>query len=181
GARAPRGDARRGGGDPGPGGVARCAPGRSAARASRRRPLRRAARAPRRAARRGRALWPAGAARGSARAAAARASPQPPARPVEAMSDDIVALVHEAFAALDEGRVDGLVPCALPDCEGVAPPEISAEPDTSHGQDGIRRYFTLWAEDIDDLKFEPKELIEADDALVVVLRITGRGRGSGAP
>jgi len=97
------------------------------------------------------------------------------------MSDDIVALVHEAFAALDEGGVEALVPYVHPDFEGIVPPEVSAEPDTYHGQDGIRRYFTLWAEDIDDLKFEPKELIEADDALVIVLRITGRGRGSGAP
>jgi ketosteroid isomerase-like protein len=96
------------------------------------------------------------------------------------MSDE-TALVDAAFAALDEGGVEGLVRYVHPDFEGVVPPELSAEPDTYTGHEGIRRYFALWDEDIEDLRFAPKEVFATDDAVIVILRITGRGRGSGAP
>ena len=96
------------------------------------------------------------------------------------MSDDI-ARVREMFAALDEGGVEALVAYCHPDFEGVVPPELSAEPDTYRGHEGIRRYFALWDEDIEDLRFEPQEVFAAGDAVIMILRITGRGRGSGAP
>jgi ketosteroid isomerase-like protein len=96
------------------------------------------------------------------------------------MSDDI-ARVREVFAALDEGGVEALVAHCHPEFQGVVPPELSAEPDTYKGHDGIRRYFALWDEDIEDLRFAPQEVFATDDAVIVILRITGRGRGSGAP
>jgi ketosteroid isomerase-like protein len=89
--------------------------------------------------------------------------------------------IREAFAAYAERGVDGLVPHIHPEFVGSVPPEFSAEPDTYNGHDGIRRYFALWADAVEELGFAPEELIEADGAVVVMMRITGRGRGSGLP
>ena len=90
-------------------------------------------------------------------------------------------LVREAFAAYERGGVEALAQHFHPDFEGVVPPELSAEPDTYRGREGLRRYFALWEEQISDLDIAVEQLIDNDDAIVVLARISGRGRGSGVP
>src|SRR5204863_479952 len=49
------------------------------------------------------------------------------------------------------------------------------------GQQGIRDYFATLGEVFDDVRVEIEEMTDAgEDRLVVVVRVTGRGRGSGA-
>jgi ketosteroid isomerase-like protein len=97
------------------------------------------------------------------------------------MSTSDVDRVRESFAAFADDGVEGFVPYIHPEFVGIVPPEFSAEPDTYTGHDGVRRYFALWADAVDDLGFAPEDLIETDGAVVVTMRITGRGRGSGLP
>jgi len=97
------------------------------------------------------------------------------------MSEGDLERVRAAFAAFNRDGAEGMVPCFHPDFEGAVPPELSAEPDTYRGHDGIRRYWALWEEQIDGVRLDPEDVFEAAGAIVVVVRMSGRGRGSGAP
>jgi ketosteroid isomerase-like protein len=89
--------------------------------------------------------------------------------------------VRESFAAFARNGVEGFVPYIHPEFVGIVPPDLSAEPDTYNGHDGVRRYFALWADAVDDLGFAPEDFVEVDGAVLATMRITGRGRGSGLP
>lgn len=97
------------------------------------------------------------------------------------MSEADVARIREGFLALDREGVDGLLTYIAPDFEGVVPPDLSLEPDTYRGHDGIRRYFETFAADVDELRFTADELIDDGDAVILILRVSGRGRGSRIP
>ena len=97
------------------------------------------------------------------------------------MSEADVERVREGFLALDREGIEGLLAYIDPEFEGVVPPDLSLEPDTYRGHDGIRRYFDTFAAEVDELHFTADELIDAGDAVIIVLRVTGRGRGSGVP
>ena len=51
--------------------------------------------------------------------------------------------------------------------------------DTYHGHDGVAKLGSDWIGAFDDLRVEPEELIDADDRVVAVLRLTGSVKGSG--
>ena len=95
------------------------------------------------------------------------------------MSEADVERARAALAAFGSGDIDRLLRQFHPDFEGVVPSELSAEPDTYRGHAGIRRYVESFREYVDGLRFVPEELIDVGDAVVVALRI--EGRGSGAP
>jgi uncharacterized protein len=97
------------------------------------------------------------------------------------MSEGDVARARAALAAFGTGDLDRLIRQFHPYCFGVVPPELSAEPDTYRGHAGIRRYLESFREYVDGLRFVPDEVIDAGDAVVVAMRIEGRGRGSGVP
>ena len=68
------------------------------------------------------------------------------------------------------------------DFHGEVPPELSAEPDSYDGHDGVRRYFDSFHEIVDDLRFDAEELVEiAPDTVAARGLITGSGRESGIP
>jgi ketosteroid isomerase-like protein len=68
------------------------------------------------------------------------------------------------------------------DFHGVVPPELSAEPDSYDGHDGVRRYFDSFHEIVNDLRFDAEELIEiGPNAVAARGLITGSGRESGIP
>jgi ketosteroid isomerase-like protein len=97
------------------------------------------------------------------------------------MSEGDIARARAALAAFGTGDLDRLVRQFHPDFVGVVPPELSAEPDTYRGHAGIRRYLESFREYVDGLRFVPEDVIDAGDAVVVAMRIEGRGRGSGVP
>ena len=57
------------------------------------------------------------------------------------MSQANVEIVREGFDAFNSGDMRRILALAHTDFEAVVPPELSAEPDTYRGHDGIRRYF----------------------------------------
>jgi len=84
--------------------------------------------------------------------------------------------------ALHEDGVEAALAWVAEDFHGVVPPELSAEPDTYDGHDGLRRYFDSFQEIVADLHFDAEELVEvAPDAVAARGLITGRGRESGIP
>ena len=48
-----------------------------------------------------------------------------------------------------------------------------------HGHDGVRRFFRDWLAPWDDYEIEVRDCIDAGDAVVLVFRQGGTGRGSG--
>jgi uncharacterized protein len=95
------------------------------------------------------------------------------------MSSDNVELVRQGFDLLASRGVDGLIRFIHPDFEVTIPPELSLEPATYRGVDGVRRYFESFYEVVDEVRFEPDDFIAVGDRVVVPLRVVVRGRESG--
>ena len=49
-----------------------------------------------------------------------------------------------------------------------------------HGHDGMREFYGRWVGSWDHFEAHPVEFIEAGDATIVVMQISGTGKGSGA-
>jgi len=91
-------------------------------------------------------------------------------------------IAREMLDTLNNEGVEAALPCFAEDFHGVVPPELSAEPDSYDGHDGVRRYFDSFREIVDDLRFDAEELVEIGPGAVAARGlITGRGRESGIP
>jgi ketosteroid isomerase-like protein len=59
------------------------------------------------------------------------------------------------------------------------PGSMSAEPDVYEGHDGARRYFAGFDGLMEEVRFEAIEMVEQGDAVIVWMRLSGRGAASG--
>jgi ketosteroid isomerase-like protein len=89
--------------------------------------------------------------------------------------------IDALLAAIETGDVDEIVKHVHPDFVATVPPEMSAEPDSYTGAEGIARYFALFRETVDDLQPHMRWLEDAGEWTLAEVRITGRGRESGLP
>jgi ketosteroid isomerase-like protein len=97
------------------------------------------------------------------------------------MSRADVQIFGEVLEAFNGGDIERILRFAHPDFEATIPPELSTEPDTYRGHDGLRRYFESWAEAMDDLRFDAQQLWDASDGVVVTMRMTARGKRTSIP
>ena len=95
------------------------------------------------------------------------------------MSSQDVDLVRRGFEALSEGGVEALLPFIHPEFEVTTPANLAAEPDTYRGHDGVRRYFDSFYDAMDEVRFEPQELREAGERVIVAVTLMARGRTTG--
>jgi ketosteroid isomerase-like protein len=92
------------------------------------------------------------------------------------------AIVRTMFDTLNNEGTEAALAWFAEDFHGVVPPELSAEPDSYNGHDGVRRYFDSFHEIVADLRFDAEDLVEvAPGAVVARGLITGSGRESGIP
>ena len=92
------------------------------------------------------------------------------------------ALVRKMMDTLNDEGVEAALQWVAEDFHGVVPPELSAEPDTYDGHDGLRHYFDSFQEIVGDLRFDAEELVDVAPGVVAARGlITGRGRESGIP
>jgi len=92
------------------------------------------------------------------------------------------AVVRKMFDTLNSEGTEAALEWFAEDFHGVVPPELSAEPDSYDGHDGVRRYFDSFHEIVADLRFDAEELIDvAPNAVAARGLITGSGRESGIP
>jgi ketosteroid isomerase-like protein len=87
-----------------------------------------------------------------------------------------VEIVRQVFEAFNTEDIERILPFVHPDLEAEIPPEVSAEPDTYRGHSGMRRYFQTFQDAMDEIRFEPEQLWDVGESVVVALRLTAKGR-----
>jgi ketosteroid isomerase-like protein len=83
------------------------------------------------------------------------------------------------FSRFQGQGVESALELISADARFEIPGDMSAEPDVYVGHDGARRYFEGFDGMLEDLGFEPLEVEEVGDALIIWTRFTGRGVTSG--
>ncbi|MDQ6810738.1 MAG: nuclear transport factor 2 family protein [Actinomycetota bacterium] len=92
-----------------------------------------------------------------------------------------VETVRRGFEAFNSGEIGRILAFAHPDFEAIVPPELSAEPDTYRGHEGIRRYFESFKDVMEEIHFQAERFWEAGDSVVADVRLTARGRETAIP
>jgi uncharacterized protein len=95
------------------------------------------------------------------------------------MSSENLDAARRGFEALHQRGVEAFLDFIDPRFEMTTPPELTVEPATYRGHDGLRRYFESFYEIMDEVRFEPEEFIDAGDRVVVPARLVARGRDTG--
>ena len=95
------------------------------------------------------------------------------------MSESSIETVRLLFERFDPAALEPALELVSEDFVVEVPGSMSAEPDVYKGHDGARRYFAGFDGLIEDVNFEPIEFVEQGDAVIVWLRLTGRGAVSG--
>jgi ketosteroid isomerase-like protein len=96
------------------------------------------------------------------------------------MTDDNIEIVKRGFEALDSGGVEAMIELLDPEFEATVPPELSVEPDTYRGHEGMRRYFAAF-EGLDDVRFEFVDAVAKGDKVVVTMILRAKGTDTGIP
>jgi uncharacterized protein len=99
------------------------------------------------------------------------------------MSQENVEIVRRGYELYAKGDLEGVTDlisdaAELPDAGGLGIADTAAG--TRRGPDGFRQGSQEAVEAFEDYRVEPQEFIDAGDAVVVPVRISGRGRASGA-
>src|SRR4030095_11115600 len=95
------------------------------------------------------------------------------------MGDSNVEVVRLLFERFAEGGIEPALEGLSEEVVIEIPGDMSAEPDTYHGHEGARRYFDGFDGMIEDLRYEPLELIPVGDDVLAHVRLSGRGASSG--
>jgi len=98
-------------------------------------------------------------------------------RRVDQSNVEVVQRLFDLFGQ-DQG-VEPALEVIHPDVVIEIPPNMSAEPDTYHGHDGVRRYFAGFEGMLDEIRYELLELIPVGDAVIAHASMSGRGASSG--
>jgi ketosteroid isomerase-like protein len=89
--------------------------------------------------------------------------------------------VQRGYAALNRRDYDVVLIRSHPQVEyrpkgELIPPDLE---DVFHGHDGYRRLWSRWFDAFADFRWEPKEILDLGDHLLVTAELTGHGSGSG--
>jgi ketosteroid isomerase-like protein len=95
------------------------------------------------------------------------------------MTDPRSETVRRLFERFERDGLEPALELISEDFVVEVPGSMSAEPDVYEGHDGARRYFAAFDGLMEELRYEPIEFVEHGDALIVWLRLVGRGAASG--
>ena len=97
------------------------------------------------------------------------------------MSNQNVEAFNRALVAFNRDGLDAMLRYFDPEIEWTTTGTF-IEPATYRGHEGVRQYLGIVMGEFEDVHIEPHEIIDAGgDRLFVSVRISGRGRLSGAP
>src|SRR6476660_9241445 len=94
------------------------------------------------------------------------------------MSQENVEIIQRVLASGARGDFETLLALHDPSWEGFIPEQFPVA-GTRRGRDGVRGFVEEWLEAWDDFRIEPEEFLDGGEAVVVVVRYWGKGRGSG--
>jgi ketosteroid isomerase-like protein len=89
--------------------------------------------------------------------------------------------MRRAYAAGNRRDFKMLTAGLDPGIEYRAPPQVLA-PDLDavmYGRDGYIQVWRYWLDAFEDIRFEPEELLDLGDRVLVTAKLRGRGSGSG--
>ena len=95
------------------------------------------------------------------------------------MSQEDVQVVRRSFDAYARDGLDGLLRYLDPEIEWTTTGAF-VEAATYRGHEGVRQYLGSMLGEFEEVRSEPEELIDAGEQVVGTVRISGRGRRSGA-
>jgi len=95
------------------------------------------------------------------------------------MSEASVEVVRRLFELYASGGIEPTLELMDEDIVIVIPPEMSAEPGTYRGHEGVRRYFAGFEGMLEDVRYEALELIPEGKYVLARARLAGRGVSSG--
>ena len=95
------------------------------------------------------------------------------------MSTENLEAARRGFEALGRDGVEAFLEFIDPEFEMTTPADMTVEPATYRGHEGMRHYFESFYEIMDEVRFEPEEFIDAGDRVVVPARLVARGRDTG--
>jgi uncharacterized protein len=95
-----------------------------------------------------------------------------------AMARENVELLRSGYDAVNRGDHEAFFQILDPAIEWKAP-DRTPFAGTYHGHEAVRKLLDTYLDAFDDLRLEPEEFFDADDRIVVFVRETARGRGSG--
>lgn len=87
--------------------------------------------------------------------------------------------LRQGFESYNRDGVEAIVGLFDPEFEAVVPADVSVEPDTYRGVDGIRRYFAAFEGAMDNVQFHFEQYVPAGEHLLTNIRLTARGVGTG--
>jgi ketosteroid isomerase-like protein len=91
--------------------------------------------------------------------------------------------IRQAYAAANRRDFDRVLVGWDPGSEyrpsgDLTPPDFEA---VFHGHDGYRKLWRRWLDAFEDLRFDPEEILDLGDQLLVTAQQRGHGLGSGVP
>jgi ketosteroid isomerase-like protein len=94
------------------------------------------------------------------------------------MSQENVEIVTAMYEAFNRGDMALAAASLHPHAELHQPPEV---PDTAsyYGREEWARGFSLWLSAFDEPRFEPREITEVGDCVLMRVLVSGRGKTSG--
>jgi uncharacterized protein len=95
------------------------------------------------------------------------------------MSEENVEIVRQWIDAFNRGGPETALRFMDPEVEWTTT-GLFLEAGTYRGHEGVLSYLGRLGDEFEDFQTEPAELIEAGDRVVVPVRVTGRGKQSGA-
>jgi ketosteroid isomerase-like protein len=94
------------------------------------------------------------------------------------MSRERVETILAGYAAFNGGDLDAALE-GFPDDVVWEVPEMLPDQGPFVGREGVRRFWELWRETFSEFRVELDEVIDADEHVIVMIRVWGRGRDSG--
>jgi uncharacterized protein len=95
------------------------------------------------------------------------------------MSEENVEVVRRMFEAFERGGLDAGTSYLHPDIEWHEDPSFP-EAGVYRGIEAFQSYARQFLSEWDEFRYQPVELIDAGDHVIANLRISGRGKASGA-
>jgi ketosteroid isomerase-like protein len=88
--------------------------------------------------------------------------------------------VLRGYERFNRGEIETAMEGFHPDVVWEVPDIFPEAQNVYHGHEGVRRFWAEWREVFPEFKIEVEEVIESGDNVIVMARVIGRGRDSGA-